>query len=124
MRVAIPHILAAVIALTVTGCATVLNDKNQNVNIVTSTGQKADIVVDGQPVQAPAVALLRRSKSDQLITTRDPKCNQTTIASSSLDNVFFINLLSGYSSTSGSTTDFATGEMWKYQDNVVISCKD
>ena len=124
MRAGISPIVFVLAALTVTGCATLLNEKNQNVNVVTSTGQKADIVVDGTPHKAPTVVPIRRSKGDKLITTQNPKCHQTTIATSSLDNVFFINLLSGYSSTSGSTTDFATGEMWKYQDTIVISCKD
>jgi hypothetical protein len=119
------RILAIPLALFVvagTGCASIINDKTQNVNVVTSNGHKAEVNIDGMPFQAPGVASFKRAKGDKIITTRDPKCNQTTVAPSTVDNVFFINILSG--GVFGSTTDYATEKMWKYQDTVTISCKD
>jgi len=104
------------------GCASIMNEKTQNVNVVTSNGHKAEVNIDGMPFQAPGVASFKRAKADKLITTRDPKCNQTTVAPSSVDNVFFINIITG--GVFGSTTDYATETMWKYQDTVMISCKD
>ena len=115
--------LAAVCLFTMsTGCASILNEKTQNVNIVTSSGRKAEVMVDGMPFQAPGVATFKRTKADKLITTKDPKCNPTTVAPSTVDNVFFINVVSG--GVFGSTTDYGTEKMWKYQDTVVISCKE
>jgi hypothetical protein len=105
-----------------TGCASILNEKTQNVNIVTSTGRKTEVMVDGMPFQAPGVATFKRTKGDKIITTKDPKCNQSTVAPSTVDNVFFINILSG--GVFGSTTDYGTEKMWKYQDTVIISCKE
>jgi hypothetical protein len=115
--------LVAVSLITLgTGCASILNEKTQNVNIVTSSGRKAEVMVDGMPFQAPGVATFKRAKGDKIITTKDPKCNQTTVAPSTVDNVFFINVISG--GVFGSTTDYGTEKMWKYQDTVIISCKE
>jgi hypothetical protein len=104
------------------GCASIINDKNQNINIVTSNGHKAEVLIDGMPFQAPGVASVKRTKADKIITSKDPKCTQTTVAPSTVDNIFFINILTG--GVFGSTTDYATEKMWKYQDTVMISCRD
>jgi hypothetical protein len=104
------------------GCASIINEKTQNVNVVTSNGRKAEVNIDGMAFQAPGVASFKRAKADKIITTRDPKCNPTTVAPSNVDNIFFINILSG--GVFGSTTDYSTEKMWKYQDTVIISCKD
>ena len=111
-----------VFAVSVAGCASIINEKTQSVNLVTSNGRKAEVSIDGVPFQAPGVATFKRAKADKMITTKDPKCNQTTIAPSTVDNVFFINIISG--GVFGSTTDYSTEKMWKYQDTVTISCRD
>lgn len=108
--------------ISATGCASIINDKTQNVNVVTSSGQKTEVAVDGMPYQAPGVASFKRAKAEKIITTKDPKCNPTTVAPSTVDNVFFINILSG--GVLGSTTDYVTEKMWKYEDTVVISCRE
>ncbi len=122
MRKYSASVLCSLVVMCVTGCASILNERNQNVNIITSNGHKAEVTIDGMPFQAPGVASFKRAKADKLITTRDPKCNQTTVAPSTVDNVFFINVISG--GVFGSTTDYATEKMWKYQDSVIVSCKD
>ena len=116
------RVISTCIAISATGCASIINEKTQNVNVVTSNGQKTEVAVDGMPYQAPGVASFKRAKADKIITTRDPKCNPTTIAPSTVDNVFFINILTG--GVLGSTTDYATEKMWKYQDTIVISCRN
>lgn len=119
------QILRATLMLTViavTGCASILNDKTQSVNVVTSNGKEVEVNIDGMPFKAPGVATFKRAKADKVVTTRDPKCNQTTMAPSTVDNVFFINIISG--GVFGSTTDYATEKMWKYQDSVIVSCRD
>lgn len=115
-------IVSVFLVASATGCASIINEKTQNVNVVTSNGRKAELSIDGMPFQAPGVASFKRAKGDKLITTRDPKCNPTTVAPSTVDNVFFINILSG--GVFGSTTDYSTEKMWKYQDTVMVSCKD
>ena len=105
------------------GCATVINEKTQKINVSTSTGEQVNASVDGMPLQAPGIASVQRRKADKLITTTDPRCAQTTIMPSSVDSVFFINILSGGLGVLGSTTDYVSEKMWKYDDSVVISCK-
>lgn len=109
------------IVATITGCATIINEKTQRINVMTSTGDKVDINIDGIPFQAPGIASVIRKKGDKIITTSDPRCAQSTIVPSSVDTVFFINVLSG--GVFGSTTDYVSEKMWKYEDSVIISCK-
>jgi hypothetical protein len=123
MKIYLQNIVClGVVASMISGCASILNEKTQNINVVTSNGHKTEVSIDGMPFQAPGVASVKRAKSDKIITSKDPKCTQTTVAPSSVDNVFFINILSG--GVLGSTTDYATDKMWKYQDTVMVTCRD
>ncbi len=45
----------ATLSILMTGCASILNDKTQNVNVSTSNGQKVSGVVNGQVFTAPAL---------------------------------------------------------------------
>lgn len=103
-----------------TGCASILNSKTQMVNITTSNGEKIVATADGQPFQVPGIVGLQRSQADKIITTSQSNCNPQTLAPRKVDPIFFINILSG--GALGSTTDYATEKMWKYDDNLVISC--
>ena len=107
--------------VSLSGCATIINEKTQRINVATSTGDRVEVQIDGMPVQVPGIASVTRKKGDKIITTSDPKCNPSTILPSEVDTVFFINILSG--GVFGSTTDYASEKMWKYQDTVIISCK-
>jgi hypothetical protein len=111
----------ALIFLGIQGCASILNDSNQNINVATSSGEKVTAKIDGMPIEIPGVASVKRGKADKIITVDDPRCAGTTILPSDVDNVFFINLLSG--GVLGSTTDYATGRMWEYQETAVVSCR-
>lgn len=114
-------VLALVLAgLMLTSCATILNEDMQKVNISSS----ADSIkgnIDGVPFQGPGVVNVKRAKSDKIINVDTPSCQKQTILTSTVDPKFFINILIG--GTFGSSTDYATDKMWKYQDQVIISCK-
>ncbi len=103
-----------------TGCASILNSKTQMVNITTSNGEKIVATADGQPFQVPGIVGLQRSQADKIITTSQSNCNPQTLAPRTIDPIFFINILSG--GALGSTTDYATEKMWKYDNNLVITC--
>lgn len=113
-------VLSVAVAMSA-GCASILNEKTQKINVTTSTGEKAQVLIDGMPFEAPGIATVTRTKADKVITSKDPKCNESTIVPSKVDTVFFINVLSG--GVFGSTTDYASEKMWKYDDTVTISCK-
>lgn len=107
--------------LLATGCATIINDKTQKVNISTSNGAKIKGTVDGVPFEAPGIVELTRSKNDKVLVVEDSNCTKQTIAPKKVDSIFFVNILSG--GAYGSTTDYFTEKMWKYDDNLTISCK-
>lgn len=104
-----------------TGCATILNDTTQRVNLSTSNGAKISAMIDGQTVEAPGIVAITRSKSDKIITTSNPNCAPQTIAAREIDPIFFINVVSG--GAFGSTTDYSTEKMWRYSQNIMINCK-
>lgn len=111
---------AAVIGLS--GCATILNDDTQQVNISSSNAKEIKGTVDGRPFTGPGVVTLTRKKENKIVNVETPGCQKSTVVESNVDPKFFINILSG--GAFGSTTDYATEEMWRYSDNIVISCKD
>lgn len=114
-------VLLVVIA-TLSGCATIISGKTQKINVVTSSGRKVKATIDGIPFEAPGIVDVSRKNSDKIISTRDPKCNEATVAPKTVDPIFFINIFIG--GVFGSTTDYASESMWKYQDTVTITCQN
>lgn len=113
LLVALPLIFA-------TGCATILNEDMQKIN-VSSTHDEIRGTIDGVPFKGPGVVSVKRSRSDKTIMIETPSCQREVVLQSSVDPKFFINILSG--GVFGSTTDFVSERMWKYQDQVVVPCK-
>lgn len=114
------YALIAAATLT-TGCASILNETTQQVNVSASNGKPFTGTVDGVPFQAPGVIAFTRAKAAKVVTTDTAGCAKQTAVESNVDPKFFINILSG--GAFGSTTDYATEKMWKYSDNVVVSCQ-
>jgi hypothetical protein len=102
------------------GCATILSGKTQSVNITTDTGKKYAASIDGQKYTVPAVIELTRANKDKVMTLEDCP-DQKTLFHKEINPVFFVNILSG--GVFGSTTDYASDSMWKYQpENVNVKC--
>lgn len=112
---------SSVIALT-SGCASILNDDTQQVNLATSNGKVITVNVDGQEFQAPGIATLTRENANKIITTNAAGCAPETLAKKEVDNMFWLNLLSGGSF--GSSTDYSTENMWGYQERIVVTCSN
>lgn len=106
--------------IAVTGCASILNDKTQKINITTSNNTPVNITINGQSYKAPDIISVMRSKEDLVIKSDNPKCTQQYLVKSKIDNKFWINILTG--GTTGSTTDYTTDKMWTYQDEVELKC--
>lgn len=108
-------------AFFLTGCASILNESDQKINI-TSTGNKAiSGNVNGVPFTGPGVVTVKRDKVAQIVNVDTAGCTKQTSLPNEVDNKFWINILSG--GAFGSSTDYGTGKMWKYQDNVAIACQ-
>lgn len=104
----------------VSGCASILNDDNQTVNISASNGKELQGTVNGTPFKGPGPVSFKREKTAKTLVTETPGCARETVVDSTVDPKFFVNILSG--GALGSSTDYGTGKMWKYADNVVVSC--
>ncbi len=112
-------LLSGAIALT-SGCASILNDDTQQVNIATSTGKNITVRVDGQDFQAPGIITVKREDADKIVTTSAEGCTGQTLMPKEVDGKFWLNLLSGGSF--GSSTDYSTEKMWAYQERVIVTC--
>jgi hypothetical protein len=67
------------------------------------------------------VVSVKREKIARLLTVDTAGCAKQTTLPNEVDSKFWINILSG--GPLGSSTDYGTGKMWKYQENVAISCQ-
>lgn len=114
-------IITSIAILSISGCASILNEKTQSVNVSTPNSVPVSGTVNGQPFTAPGVVVLTREGKNKVFVANSPKCKGETIAEKSVDTTFFINFLSG--GPFGSTTDYSTEKMWRYADTVALNCK-
>jgi len=113
---------AIVFATLISGCATILNDENASVTVTSSSNKNIEAVLAGKQFIVPATVQVPRDGSDYVVSTQAEGCEPLTAVSRKMDTAFLGNLITG--GVGGSTTDYATGEMWEYQENVVIACKN
>jgi uncharacterized protein YceK len=131
----------ALLVIGLSGCASIVNDKNQVVHINASNGQELNgsvqeitekRVKEGKKVKKEQTytpvsklngsdVMLARSGTKKVVVVDNPECEKETPIKNSIDGMFFGNIIIG--GLVGSTTDAATGKMWKYQENVVVQCK-
>lgn len=114
-------LIAASTLVLLAGCSSIINDKNQQVNVTTSNGVNVKGTVNGTPFSAPGVVALPRENKSKIFTTEQPNCAKETVAEKTVDPIFFINLLAG--GPIGSSIDYGTEKMWKYADNITITCQ-
>lgn len=110
-----------VVAATVlSGCASIINEKTQQINVSSSNGKPLSGTIDGTPFTGPGIVTVTRENKDKVIVTQTEGCAQQTALTKSVDSVFFLNILSG--GVFGSTTDYSTEKMWRYEPAVTVSC--
>jgi hypothetical protein len=102
------------------GCASILNEQTQPINVTSSTGNPITGSIDGVAFKAPGIVNVTRSDKDKVVKVDTEGCQKETLAPKSVDSKFYINILSG--GVFGSSTDYSTEKMWKYQENIVVSC--
>lgn len=114
-------VLAAATALMTTGCATILSGETQSINVATSNGQAIQVSIDGAQYNAPGIITIPKSdEQTKVISTQAQGCTKETALTRDIEPTFFVNILTG--GVIGSTTDYASKSMWKYQDNVTVTC--
>jgi hypothetical protein len=114
-------LLLVLMSLVFMGCATILNDDYQKINVTTSNNKEVKGQIEGVPFTAPGIVSVKRSKADKVMTVDSSSCAKQVLLNSNVDNKFFINILTG--GTLGSSTDYGTEKMWKFQDTVSIQCQ-
>lgn len=118
MRKSLLIAIPLVSTLMFSGCATIMSGKQQKIN-VTSTPPKQEVTIGNETVVTPTIVSVRRSKDDLVVKSKN--CDNQKLLASKINPVFFVNILSG--GAFGSTTDYATDAMWKYDENVHLDCK-
>lgn len=104
--------LAGCAAVVASGCATIVAGKNQTVTI-DSNVKDAEILVEGTVVgKTPYTGPLKRGKDTTLELRKAGYQKKTVTLNTGFEPVFWGNIICG--GFFGSTTDYATGSMYKY----------
>jgi hypothetical protein len=111
-------VMASVVLMT--GCASIMNEKTQQLNVSASNGKPISGTIDGVPFAGPGIVSVQRQKASKIVAVDTAGCAKQTVLENTVDPKFFVNILGG--GAFGSTTDYSTEKMWKYADNVVVSC--
>ena len=117
MRYFISVLFFSVSSLILSGCATLLSGEQQSLNI-TSNVKGAHVFINDMKVgRTPFYGKI--SKSKHLMIRLEKKGYETKIQNfdSAIDPTFWVNVISG--GPFGSTTDFGTNSIWKYQPSTI-----
>jgi hypothetical protein len=117
-KLALYAMIAPVILMT--GCASVLNEKTQAVNVSSSNGKAISGSVDGTPFTGPGVVKVTRASTAKVFKVDTEGCAKQTTVEKGVAGAFWGNFIIG--GPFGSSTDYGTDKMWKYADAVVIDC--
>jgi hypothetical protein len=105
-------------AVLFSGCATVMSGETQKVNI-RSCSPNQTVTIGDRVITTPAVITLKRDNKNLLIKSENS--DDQYLLEPKINSVFWANTFS--MGSTGSTTDYATGAMWKYDENVNLNCQ-
>ena len=71
-------------------------------------------------LQMPKVDSLILSNKDKIVSVTTDKCTKQYVIKKSVDYMFYGNIIFG--GLLGSSTDYSTDKMWKYDDTIIIPC--
>ncbi|MDR1285106.1 MAG: hypothetical protein LBJ88_02775 [Campylobacteraceae bacterium] len=126
MRTKIFIVAISAVALWFTGCATLINQDTQPVLVNTNDSKSATVTVaykDGsQTGETPLVVQARRSGDPLVITVKEDDCTAASSVekNATVSGAFFVNAIWCFSCVFSTTTDAATGRMWRYDEQIVI----
>ncbi len=112
--------LMAVALLGATGCATLINESKQTINVSASNGKPVEGTINGIPFKGPVPVEVQRANAELEVKSTTEGCAPVTTVKNDISSVFWLNIILG--GFFGSTTDYSSGDMWEYDQNVVISC--
>ena len=122
-------LIPSILALSLTGCATVFDSGSKNLTLTPSEGKniKAEITSSKgiEKVTLPTQYSAARSKDDIIVRVKD-KCYEETshVIQPTVTPAFFGNILFSVFGLTGTTVDSTSGNMWTYdKSHVVITSK-
>jgi len=105
-------LLPVLLALQLTGCATILKGTSQTVSI-NSNIDGAEVIVNGKPVgQTPFTGKIERKSASTVTVRKQGYTAKTITLSTETEAVFWGNIIFG--GFLGSTTDMTSGAMYYY----------
>ncbi|MDR1461023.1 MAG: hypothetical protein LBI78_05205 [Campylobacteraceae bacterium] len=119
-------LLLSAVVLSIVGCASLVNKDTQPVIISTNDLKSATVTVthkDGtQSGKTPFVVSVRRANQPLIVSVEESKCTKATTIekNATVSGVFFVNAIWCFSCLFSTTTDAATGRMWKYDEQIVV----
>ena len=122
--------LAAILLLNAS-CGTLFGGKTQNITLL-SMKSDDDLKVDistpqgvQKSIPVPGTIQDKRSNENIVINIRETECYKPsqTFVESKVNLFSALNLISVYSSTSSTTTDYVTGGLWSYDKTVYVSSR-
>mgnify|MGYP003432182605 CR=1 FL=1 len=100
------------LSLFLSGCASIVNGTSQLVSI-NSNVKGADVIVNGMTVgTTPYNGPIKRAQSTTVTLQKDGYESKTITLNTEIESIFWGNIIIG--GFLGSTTDLATGAMYKY----------
>ena len=119
MRKSVKKILflfnTSLMLLSLLSCATILKGSRQPLN-VTSNVDGANVSINGVVVgQTPFHGMVERKKHATLMVSKEGYSSKSMILNTEIESAFWVNILTG--GPFGSTTDYASGSMWKVGPN-------
>ena len=116
--------LTSVVALQLTGCATIFTGGSQTINLSTGSSEEVAakvVTADGEMnVRLPQAISVPKSHKAITVTVEGNECAEstTTTVQAKLQPWFLGNILIG--GLIGSTTDSISGAAWQYDSNVLV----
>ena len=105
-------LIAVVAALAPIGCATIVSGTTQTVS-VNSNITGAQVLLNGRVLgTTPFTGQIARASDSVILVKKDGYTSQSMSLATSIEPIFWGNILIG--GTTGSSTDAATGALWRY----------
>ncbi|CAH9063034.1 hypothetical protein PSECIP111951_02823 [Pseudoalteromonas holothuriae] len=115
------NLVIGAVIVTASGCSTILTEDIHRIN-VNSSKSNLQLEVDGVVQSAPGIVEVKKENKNKTLKVTTAGCEQDIALNKEVEPTFFVNILSG--GAFGSTTDYASEKMWRYQDSVSITCAE
>lgn len=115
-------VMAVLLPVTLSGCATLFSDDTKSIHVLTSNAQTTQVIVEGREYVVPGVIVLQKDGMPKMLSSQSEDCRDTLL-NTRYEDAFWLNALGSYFGLSSSTTDHVTDAMWTYDDIAIVYCE-